>query len=53
MDKGVHAFLKGINPKENVIVRLEFELATYNATAQHVGTNLKVLIDLQDQFPKY
>ena len=26
-DKGVHAFPKGINPKVNVIGRLEFELA--------------------------
>ena len=29
-DKGVHTFPKGICPKVNVIVRLEFELAYYN-----------------------
>ena len=27
-DKGVHAFLKGINQKVNIIVWLEFELTT-------------------------
>ena len=28
--KGVHTFSKGICPKENVIARLEFELAYYD-----------------------
>ena len=30
-DKGVHTFPKGICPKENVIARLEFELAYYDS----------------------
>ena len=31
-DKGVHAFLKGISLKVNVIAQLEFELAYNNVT---------------------
>ena len=30
-DKGVHTFPKGICPKVNVIVRLEYELAYYDS----------------------
>ena len=30
-DKGVHTFPKGISPKVNVIVRLEYELAYYDS----------------------
>ena len=30
-DRGVHAFSKGINPKENVIALVEFELAYFEA----------------------
>ena len=33
-DKRVHTFPKGICPKGNVIVRLEFELAYYDSTVQ-------------------
>ena len=33
-DKGVHTFSKGICPKMNVMVQLEFELA-YNDSAVH------------------
>ena len=33
-DKGVHTFPKGICPKVNIIVRLEYELA-YNDSAVH------------------
>ena len=33
-DKGVHTFPKGICPKVNVIVRLEYELAYYDSTVQ-------------------
>ncbi len=36
-DKGVHTFAKGISPKVNVIVRLEFELAYYDVAALHVN----------------
>ena len=32
-DKGVYTFPKGICPKVNVIVRLEFELAYYDSIA--------------------
>ena len=35
-DKGVHAFLKSISPKVNVIERLEFELAYSNVTVLYV-----------------
>ena len=31
-DKGVHTFLKGIFPKVNVIVWLEYELTYYDST---------------------
>ena len=34
-DKEVHAFSKGFNPKVNVIARLEFEHACYDAAVQH------------------
>ena len=37
MDKGVHAFPKGINPKVNVIAQLEFELAYYDVAVQYVS----------------
>ena len=30
IDKGIHAFLKHISPKVNVIARLEFDLAYYD-----------------------
>ena len=36
-DKEVNNFAKGINPKVNVIVRLEFELAYYDVTVQHIS----------------
>ena len=39
MYKTVHAFLKSINLKANVIVRLEFELTYYHVTVQHVSHN--------------
>ena len=35
MDKGVHAFLKGISSKMNIIAQLEFELAYFKATVQY------------------
>ena len=35
LDKGVHAFLKGISLKVNIIVWLEIELAYFKATVQH------------------
>ena len=35
-DKGVHAFLKGISPKVNGIMKLEFELVYNNIAVQHV-----------------
>ena len=34
-EKRVHAFLKGINPKMNVIVQLEFEFVYYDVTVEH------------------
>ena len=34
-DKGVHTFPKGICPKVNVILRLEYELANYDSTVHH------------------
>ena len=34
-NKGVHSFTKGICPKVNVIVRLEFELAYYDSVVLH------------------
>ena len=36
-DKGVHAFLKGISPKVNVIALLEFKLAYFEARVQHLS----------------
>ena len=36
-DGGVHTFPKGISPKVNVIVQLEFELAYYDVAVQHVS----------------
>ena len=33
----VHAFLKGISPKTNVIAQLEFKLAYDNRTVQHIS----------------
>ena len=43
MNKGVHTFPKGIGPKVNVIVKLEFQLVYYDATVQDLsqGTPLK------------
>ena len=36
-DKGVHAFLNGISPKVNIIVKLEIKLTYYNDAVQNVG----------------
>ena len=36
-DKGVHTSTKGICPKGNVIVRLEFELTYYDSAAQRLN----------------
>ena len=36
-DNKVHTFPKGINPKVNVIARLEFRLANYDVAVQHVN----------------
>ena len=38
-DIGVHIFPKGICPKVNVIVRLEFEPAYYDFAVQHFNYN--------------
>ena len=35
--KVVHTFLKGISPKVNVIIRLEFELTHYDIEVQQVS----------------
>ena len=35
-NKGVHNFLKGINPKMNVIVGIEFKLVNHNVVVAHV-----------------
>ena len=48
-DKEVHAFLKGISPKVNVIVQLEFKLAYYDFTVQYfnhfaMGPPFKLII---------
>ena len=42
-DKGVHAFLKGIDPKVSVMVQLEFELTTSQLGLTHLekGSNIK------------
>ena len=37
MDKGVNPFPKCINPKVNAVVRLGFELASYDVEVQHVS----------------
>ena len=34
-DKGVHAIPKGISPRVNVMIWLDFELAYFKATVQH------------------
>ena len=36
-DNSVHAFLKSITLKMNVIVQLEFELTYYDVTIQHIS----------------
>ena len=36
-NKGVYNFPRGISPKENVIARLEFELAYNDIVVQHVN----------------
>ena len=36
-DKGIHTPPKSISPKMNAILWLEFELAYYNVTVQHVN----------------
>ena len=38
-NKGVHNIPKGISPKVNRIVRLEFELTYYDDAVQHVSHN--------------
>ena len=40
-NKEAHLFLRSINPKTNVIERLEFELAYYDVAVQHVNHNDK------------
>ena len=37
LDKGVHAFPKGISPKGNVIEPLAFKFTYYDVTVQHVN----------------
>ena len=46
-DKWVYTFPKGICPKVNVIVRLEFELAYYDSAVQRFNHDIKV-----DNLPK-
>ena len=36
-DKRFHVFLNGINPKVNIIVRLEFELVSYDVAVEHIS----------------
>ena len=36
-DKGFHNIPKGIRPKVNIIAQLEFELAYYDVTMQHIS----------------
>ena len=36
-EKGVHAFLKGIIPKANIITQQEFELVSYEVAEQYVS----------------
>ena len=36
-NKRVHSFLKCVRPKVNVIAELEFELAYYDVTDQHIS----------------
>ena len=43
-DKDVHAFLKSISLKVNVIVWLEFELVYYNVAVQHVSHWSQILL---------
>ena len=33
MDKGVYTYLKSVSPKENVIARIEFELAYFEVAS--------------------
>ena len=45
-DKGVHTFPKGICPKVNVIVRLEYELAYYGSAVHrfnHYTTRIPMM----------
>ena len=44
-DKGVHAFLKGICPKVNLIAQLEYELAHYDSAVHRLNhyTTLRYL----------
>ena len=37
MDKGGHIFPKDTNPKENIIVWIEFELAFYDVKIQYIS----------------
>ena len=37
MDNEVHIFSKGISPKVNVIIRLEFELASHEVAVQYIS----------------
>ena len=37
MDKRSYIFPKGLNPKENVIARPEFELVYYDVAVQHIN----------------
>ena len=42
VDKGVHAFPKGIRPKMNVIARREFEIAYFNVAIHHVSHKTRI-----------
>ena len=49
MNKKVYSFLKDVSPKVNIVAWLEFELAYYNVSLQHVnhyamGTSLYTLV---------
>ena len=44
MNKGFHAFPDCICPKVNVIMQVEFELAYYNITVQHVNHYVIIII---------
>ena len=39
--RGFHTFPKGISPKVNVSVRLEFELTYFKAAVQHFNHYIK------------